>query len=112
MNAKKNLALQIVKIFHGENNANKAQDFFEAAIQRNETPKDILELVISKPDSLSKILVKSSLVESGGEVRRLTAQNAITVNGTIIDDFMIIVNDNDEIRVGRHRFLRIRIEQQ
>ena len=112
MNAKKNLALQIVKIFHGENNANKAQDFFESAIQRNEIPKNILELVISEPDSLSKILVKSALVESGGEVRRLTAQGAITVNGTIIDDFMVIVNNNDEIRVGRHRFLRIRTEQQ
>ena len=110
MDAKKDLASQIVKIFHGENEANKAQEYFEATIQRNEIPKDILELVILEPDTLSKILVKSSLVKSGGEVRRLTSQGAITVNGNVIDDFMFMVNDNDEIRVGRHRFLRIRIE--
>tara|TARA_B100000029_G_C17606740_1_gene967662 strand:- start:5073 stop:6320 length:1248 start_codon:yes stop_codon:yes gene_type:complete len=112
MDAKKELALQIVKIFHGEKNANNAQEFFEATIQRNEIPKNILELVIAEPDSLSKILLKSSLVQSGGEVRRLTSQGAITVNGNVIDDFMTLINDKDEIRVGRHRFLRIRIDQQ
>ena len=110
MDAKKDLASQIVKIFHGENDANKAKEYFEATIQRNEIPKDILELIITEPDTLSKILVKSSLVKSGGEVRRLTSQGAITVNGNVIDDFMFRVNDNDEIRVGRHRFLRIRIK--
>ena len=104
--------MQIVKIFHGEKNANNAQEFFEATIQRNEIPKNILELVIAEPDSLSKILLKSSLVQSGGEVRRLTSQGAITVNGNVIDDFMTLINDKDEIRVGRHRFLRIRIDQQ
>ena len=110
MDAKKDLASQIVKIFHGENDANKAKEYFEATIQRNEIPKDILELIITEPDTLSKILVKSSLVKSGSEVRRLTSQGAITVNGNVIDDFMFRVNDNDEIRVGRHRFLRIRIK--
>ena len=42
-----------------------------------------------------------------GEVRRLVQQGAVTRNGETVIEFASGLQANDEIRVGRHRFLRI-----
>jgi tyrosyl-tRNA synthetase len=53
------------------------------------------------------VLVDAGMASSGGEVRRLVGQGAVTVNGERIDDFTIDLSPGDEVKVGRHRFLRV-----
>ena len=65
------------------------------------------EHVIAGATPLRTVLVETELASSGGEVRRLVAQGAVTVNGERVDDFTVDVAPGDEIRVGRHRFLRL-----
>ena len=107
MEAKKRLAREIVTVFHGAAEAAAAEDYFEATIQRQETPEEMPEFLVDGPDALHRVLTAAELAASGGEVRRLVAQGAITVNGERVDDFTIEVGPGDEIRVGRHRFLRL-----
>src|SRR5690606_12713971 len=107
MDAKKRLAEEITTVFHSRAAAEEARAYFEATIQRGETPDEMPEHAVAEPSPLHQVLVAAGIAASGGEVRRLAGQGAISVNGEPIAEFTAIVAPGDEIRVGRHRFLRV-----
>lgn len=107
MDAKKLLALEVTASLHSAEAGTEAQQYFEATIQRRETPEEMPEHAIAAPAPLNAVLVEVGLAASNGEVRRLVAQNAIAVNGETISAFTLEVQAGDEIRVGKHRFLRL-----
>jgi tyrosyl-tRNA synthetase len=107
MEAKKRLAYEITASLYSPGEANEAQSFFEQAFQRRETPDEIPEHVVAGPAPLHHVLVESGLAPSNSEVRRLVSQGAVTVNGDPVVDFTTEVAPGDEVRVGRHRFLRL-----
>jgi len=107
MDAKKRLAYEIVAVFSGLEDAASAQMYFEATIQRQETPQEMAEFGIDGTESLHRVLTEANLVTSGGEVRRLVGQGAVSVNGDRVEEFNQLIHPGDEIRVGRHRFLRV-----
>jgi tyrosyl-tRNA synthetase len=107
MDAKKRLAREIVAIFAGDDEAARAQEYFEATIQRQEIPDEMPEYEVDGEQPLHRVLTEAELAASGGEVRRLVAQGAVSVNGERIEEFTQAVGPGDEIRVGRHRFLRL-----
>ncbi len=107
MEAKKQLAREITASLYSEAEAAEAESYFEATIQRRETPDEMPEHAITGATPLRTVLVDAELASSGGEVRRLVGQGAVTVNGERVDDFTIDVAPGDELKVGRHRFLRL-----
>ena len=56
---------------------------------------------------LHRVLMNAGLVASGAEAKRLVAQGAVLVNGERVTEFTQVLAPGDELRVGRHRFLRI-----
>ncbi len=107
MDAKKRLAKEIVAAFYDADQATGAQAYFESTIQRQETPDEMPEFAIDEPQPINRVLTDASLAASGGEVRRLVKQGAVSVNEQRISDFTHEVKQGDEIRVGRHKFLRL-----
>ncbi len=113
MDAKKRLALEITVSMYSRDEAEAAQSYFESTIQRRETPAEMEEFKLSSNGSadgdhrLDRVLVASGIAASGSEVRRLVKQGAVSVNGSPADDFATELSAGDEIRVGRHRFLRV-----
>ena len=107
METKKRLAEEITAVFHGREAAAEARSYFEATVQRRETPEEMPEHAVAGRIALTDALREAAVVKSNGEVRRLVEQGALTVNGERVADFNIAVGPGDEIRVGRHRFLRI-----
>ncbi len=107
MDAKKRLGEEITAVFHSREAAVEARAYFESTIQRGETPDEMPEHAIDAPAPLHQVLVAAGLAGSGGEVRRLAGQGAISINGEAVAEFTTEVSAGDEIRVGRHRFLRI-----
>ncbi|MEE8422631.1 MAG: tyrosine--tRNA ligase [Dehalococcoidia bacterium] len=113
MDAKKRLALEITASMYSRDEAEAAQSYFESTIQRRETPAEMEEFKLSSNGSadgdhrLDRVLVASGIAASGSEVRRLVKQGAVSVNGSPADDFATELSAGDEIRVGRHRFLRV-----
>jgi tyrosyl-tRNA synthetase len=107
MDAKKRLAKEIVAAFYNADQATEAQAYFESTIQRQETPDEMPEFAIDEPQPLNRVLTDANLAASGGEVRRLVKQGAVSVNEQRISDFTHEVKQGDEIRVGRHKFLRL-----
>ena len=120
IDAKKRLAVEVTTGLYARAEAEDAQRYFEATIQRRETPKEMTELALpldgasvgdgaiqGERERLDRVLVAASIAGSGGEVRRLVKQGAVRVNGDLVAVFDLVVRPGDEIRVGRHRFLRL-----
>jgi tyrosyl-tRNA synthetase len=107
MDAKKRLAGEIVSVFYGADEASSAESYFEATIQRQEIPDEMPEHQFDGEQPLHRVLTAVGIASSGGEVRRLVGQGAVSVNGERVQEFTQPVQAGDEIRVGRHRFLRL-----
>lgn len=110
MEAKKRLGREITATLHGEPAALEAQGYFEATIQRRETPTEMQEYVLGgEPEAarLDRVLRDAGLAKSAAEVRRLVEQGAVLVNGERATDFARAIVVGDELKVGRHRFLRV-----
>ena len=114
IDAKKSLALEVTAGLYARAAAEDAQRYFEATFQRRETPDEMIEIALPldcagdvSEERLDRVLVAASIAGSGGEVRRLVKQGAVRVNGDLVAAFDLAVRPGDEIRVGRHRFLRL-----
>lgn len=107
IDVKKRLASAITEIFHGAEAAEQAGAYFESTFQRRETPDDMPEYAIPAAMPLVDLAVEAGLAASKGEVRRLVQGGGVQVNGEKVEDAALVVAPGDEVRVGRHRFLRI-----
>jgi len=106
--AKKRLAYEVTASMYSGDAAAAAQTYFESTFQRGETPEEMQEFVLDQAASrLDHVLRTAGLAASASEVRRLVSQGAVRVNGTPVDDFTLELRTGDEVRVGRHRFLRL-----
>ena len=94
---KKKLAHEIVKIYHGENVAEKAQENFEETFFKGGVPKNIETIRVSKDTPLVETLLKQGLVSSKTEFNRLNKEGAIKEI------------ENGVYRIGKHRFLKIEV---
>ena len=95
--AKMQLAFEITKMYHGEEEANKAQESFEETFSKGGIPKEIETVKVSKDTPLVETLLKQGLVSSKTEFNRLNKEGAIKEI------------ENGVYRIGKHRFLRIEI---
>lgn len=93
--AKMRLAFEITKIYHGEEQAKKAQESFEKTFSKGGIPQDIKTVKVSKDTPLVEVLLQEGLVSSKTEFNRLNTDGAINEI------------ENGVYRIGKHRFLRI-----
>lgn len=115
MQAKKNLAFDLVKRFYSEKEAGKARAGFEAVFSRRELPQDMEEFILNKKDfpegkiSIIQLMVLAKTVASNGEARRILRQGGTTLNGTKItsEKDLIEMKNGDVLKVGKRRFVKI-----
>jgi tyrosyl-tRNA synthetase len=79
--AKMRLALEITKIFHGEETATRAEKNFVQTFQKNELPDNIPVFAVQAGATLVNILVDSKLATSKTEARRTLSQGGVKING-------------------------------
>lgn len=90
MELKKLLARELVSYFHDPEAASAAAEYFERIVQRKETPGDSPRFTRPVPSSdgklrLGHILVETELAESVSEAKRLIKQNAVRINGIVVE---------------------------
>lgn len=108
LDAKKELAHEIVKIYHGEQQAQKAQTNFETTFQKGTATAEIPEIKITIPDvELVDFLVENNLAPSKSEAKRLIKDGAVEVDGKTTKESEIQFENNQVIRVGKKIFARI-----
>ena len=106
---KRELARMIVKIYHSENLAKKAEENFDKIFIKKDIPEDIPEVKLDEDTFIVDVLVLYELVTSKSEARRLIDQGAVKINDRkCIDRDQIIKKDESlVIKVGKRRFLKI-----
>ncbi len=118
MEAKMALAEQLVRQYHGEDGAVEAKADFQQRFQKKDFPDKpdahvvlkVKDFVNPKDSSMSivDILMRTGLVPSKGEARRLISQHAIQVDGKKMSDINGEFNFNPDqkfhVKIGKRKF--------
>ncbi|MCS7187158.1 MAG: tyrosine--tRNA ligase [Armatimonadota bacterium] len=112
MEAKKRLAWEIVRLYHGEEEANKAKAEFERVFQQRELPTEIPSIEVEREliqMPIADLLVAIELVSSKNEAKRLISEGAVEINGERINDWrqVIAVRTGDIVRIGKRKFAKL-----
>ena len=118
MEAKMALAEQLVRQYHGENGAGEAKTDFQQRFQKRDFPDEPDAHVVLKAKdfvnrndpsmSIVDVLMRTGLVPSKGEARRLISQHAIQVDGEKMSDIDGVLNFKPEqkipVKIGKRKF--------
>ena len=100
------LGFEIVKMYHGEEDANKAVEYFVNTFTKKEIPTDIPEFKPSDYNVIS-LIIEAGLVPSKGEARRVLEQGGIKVDGEVVTDVNYTVSAGVTLQKGKINFLKI-----
>jgi len=109
--SKASLAREIVRIYHGEVAALKAEAGWNSTFRDKQGPTaaQIEEIKFTgKAASLIDFLVASGLVASRSEVRRLIESNGIKVDSSVVTDESLVLKGGEMIQVGKRRFFKLK----
>ncbi len=109
--AKMRTALEITKIFHGEDQAKQASDIFVKKFQKREIPDNLAEIKVSASSlSLFELLKICLPKTSNSEIKRLTVQGGIKIN----NESKLLLEENIEIpasglviKIGKKQWFKI-----
>ncbi|MCX6819910.1 MAG: tyrosine--tRNA ligase [Candidatus Adlerbacteria bacterium] len=107
--AKMCLAREIVTMYHSKELAEKAEQEWEKTFSKGEVPEEVL-VVEKKPEGLMVSVVSAGVVKSNNEFRQLLANGAISsvASGEKITDSGYQAQGEEVIRIGKHRFIKIK----
>ena len=108
MQAKKELAREIVSIFYGDEAAELAADHFSRVFQGGQLPAEMPEHVLSAPVNVVDLLVQAKLTRSKSEARRLVQQGGVRLDGGQIKDIANVVTAEGVIQVGKRKFVQLK----
>jgi len=107
---KARLSFEIVKLYHGENQAKSAEKEFNRVFRDKKLPGDIPVYKINKERfKLMDVLVEAKLTVSKGEARRLIEQGGVKINDKVFKDWQYEFKPKPGmvIKVGKRRFIKL-----
>lgn len=107
---KMKLAHTIVRLYHGEEAANEAQEQFIRVFQKHDLPTDIPEYAMAKPTEpvyVPQLLTDAGLTASNSEARRSIKAGAFKINGEKCSDENIELAEDMVLQVGKRKFIKI-----
>lgn len=108
--AKALLAKTITSLYYGQALAEKAEAEFEKIFKNKEIPSEMLQVKIAeKKLNIVDLLVKTGLVLSKSEGRRLIRQGGVKINSEVQKDALKIIEIEKDavIQVGKRKFIKI-----
>jgi tyrosyl-tRNA synthetase len=113
MDAKMNLAQEVIAGFHGASAARNAADHFQRVFRDRQAPDEapMQKLARGTSKKLDAFLVDLKLASSKAEAQRLVEQGGVEINGARIADprHQIDLSSSREylVRAGKKKFLRV-----
>jgi len=113
--AKMNLAKIFVRMFHGEEAAEEAENYFKTVFQQRALPTDIPEVAVAKEQyengeaNIVNLVFDLKLADSKGEARRMVQQGAVKVNEEKVGDInaSVALEEGMVVQVGKRKFAKI-----
>ena len=101
------LAKEIVKTYHSEEEAEKAEEYFINTFKNKEIPDEIPEL---KPttNNIVDVLVESKICKSKSEARQMIEQGGVKVNDEKVESIELEVQSGDVVQKGKRFFVKIK----
>ncbi len=114
MGAKKRLAYEITRLYHGDAGAAKGQQYFErlhqdkGALGDEEWPE---VAVSAEPRQVGALFKDASLTKSNSEARQLIEQGGLEIDGRKVADFteIVIPQAGMKLRRGKNKLARLRV---
>ena len=101
----------MVSYFHGNEVGTKMREQFEQVFSKKNIPDEIPEYKMNSGDKLLEVLVKSGMLASNSEARRLVQQNGLSLSDgeKITDEKLQLTNDfkGKVLKIGKKKFLKI-----
>lgn len=109
--AKMLLAKTIVRMYHGANTAEKAEQHFISVFQQGAMPEDIPTITWDGESKvpLIDLLVKLQLLSSKSEARRMIENRGVKLNNIKAEDtkLEVTVSAGLIVQVGKRKFVKI-----
>lgn len=112
MEAKKELAMEIVERFHSAEAAKEAREGFEQVFSKRENPDDMPEFAMSADMKLIDAIGKDGLnfLPSNSEARRLAKQGGIYIDGEKVEDIdQCLPAGEYTLKVGKRKFAKLAV---
>lgn len=112
-NSKHRLAHTITRIYHSEEQAKSAADYFLKTVVKKSFPDDapVFTYKSGSEKRLVDIISEAGFTPSNGETKRMMKQGGITIDGEKVSDpnhVMVFKNgDQFELKVGKRNFARL-----
>jgi tyrosyl-tRNA synthetase len=106
--AKMKLAREIVSIFHGDAEADAAQENFVRMFQQKETPDEMAEYSLKSGQTVLDVLIDAGLAESKSKARALIDQKGVRLDGETLDRADAPFPHAGVLQVGKRRYLRVK----
>jgi len=111
---KMKLAFEITSLYHGEKEAQKAQEYFQTVYQKEEIPEDILSLELenttdSEGLNLINAIAKTGDFKSKSDIRRIFSQRGAKIDGTTVENINDIkdLKPGTIVQLGKNKFYKI-----
>lgn len=111
--AKLRLGREIVAIYHGEERARAAEEYFVSIFSKREIPEDVRESHLSAEVSLLDFLVREGFASSRAEARRKVEQGGVELDGEKILDRDLVLTRKEKpviIKCGKKDIVRVVFE--
>lgn len=108
--AKVRLAKEIVALYHGSDEATKAEEYFVNTFSKGEIPEDIAEAKVEAGMKLVDLIVSLGFAGSKGDARRKIEQGGVELGGEKITDpnFSFVASHSGKVlKVGKKDFVKI-----
>ena len=107
---KMKLAHTIVRLYHGEEAADRAQAHFVQIFQKHALPTDIPEYAVEAPSEavyVPQLLTDAGLTTSNSEARRSIKAGAFKIDGEKCSEENIELTEGMVLQVGKRKFIKI-----
>lgn len=108
--AKAFLARENVRMYHGENAAERAEEEFNRIFRKRQFPSNVPRVAVkAKELSLLDLITKTGLAHSKAEARRLVEQRGVKINGETQENWRATVKIQKGmiVQAGKRRFVEI-----
>lgn len=108
---KMRLAREIIGLYHSQEDALRAEESFITAFGEGGMPESAPEIEVQKDIKLIDIVVDAGIVASKTDFKRLVQDGAVEniATGQKIEDPYETVSESVDLKVGKRRFIKIKV---
>lgn len=108
--AKVRLAKEIVRLYNGDAEADKAEQYFIDTFSKGHVPEGVREVSVSDGEKLIDFIVRAGLAESKTDARRKAEQGGVSIDGVKLSDDTTLTKENHNgkvLKVGKKDFVKM-----